>query len=153
MEEERSAELDISSAPLDVNFDNKMTSQSSLKSQKRVDRQRRRAERRKNRSLAQQNALSAQQQEQKQEQDNAKPQLKRRKSLPGFLGKHRHEIQTWLKHYLYMHARADDAGVQYIKDMDDSQRAKFYQEYIDIAEFLDSLKTYLDEEISSSKCK
>lgn len=53
------------------------------------------------------------------------PKPKRRKSLPGFLGKHRHEIHVWLKHYLFMHSRADDAGVQYIRDMDDEQRAKF----------------------------
>jgi len=79
-------------------------------------------------------------------QDTPKP--KRRKSLPGFLGKHRHEIDMWLRHYLFMHPRADDAGVPYIKEMDDEQRAKFVQEYIDIAEFLDKLKEYLDEERS-----
>lgn len=66
--------------------------------------------------------------------------------MPGFLGKYRHEIHAWLKHYLFMHSRADDAGVQYIRDMDDEQRAKFVQEYVDVAEFLDKLKEYLDEE-------
>ena len=58
---------------------------------------------------------------------------------------------------MFIRTRADDAGVQCLRDMDDAKRAKFEQEYIDIAEFLDKLAEYLEEEhmkaTSPSECK
>ena len=74
------------------------------KSQKRAERQQRRAERRLNRQKL------IEQQVQVQEQ-------KKKKSLPGFLGKYRHEIGSWLRHYMTLMIKAEDAGIPYIKDM------------------------------------
>jgi hypothetical protein len=47
---------------------------------------------------------------------------------------------------MFIRARADDEGLQCIRDMDDAKRVKFEQEYLDIAEFLDKLAEYLEEE-------
>ena len=100
------------------------------KSQKRTDRQRRRQERR----------------EAKKTPTETVPTEKKKKSLPGFLAKHRHELKEWLRHYMTLICKSDDFGVPYVRNMTRDQRNEFIQEYVDVSEFLTALGEYLDEE-------
>lgn len=104
------------------------------KSQKRAERQRRRAERRQARHDA---AVPP---------EKSDPEAKRRKSLPGYLAKHRKEISAWLRHYMTLICKADDAGVPYVKDMTRDERNDLIQEYVDVSEFRLKLDEYLKAE-------
>lgn len=79
---------------------------------------------------------------------NAEPvaEVKKKKSLPGYIAKYRHEIHEWLRHYMTLICKADDAGVPYIRNMTRDERNDFIQEYVDISEFLTGLDEYLEEE-------
>ena len=109
------------------------------KSQKRAERQRRRAERRQARHDA---AVPP---------EKPDPETKRRKSLPGYLAKHRREISTWLKHYMTLICKADDEGVPYVRDMTRDERNGLIQEYVDVSEFRQGLDDYLKEEDSKNQ--
>ena len=100
------------------------------KSQKRADRQRRRQERREARGTPTETV----------------PTEKKKKSLPGFLAKYRHELKEWLRHYMTLICKSDDFGVPYVRNMTRDQRNEFIQEYVDVSEFLTALGEYLDEE-------
>ena len=102
-------------------------------SQKRPDRQRRRAERRiKREETANPGEI---------------PSLPRkRKSLPGYMAKYRREISLWLRHYMTLICKADDAGLSCVKDMSRDERNRMIQEYIDVSEFKNGLDGYLKEE-------
>ena len=104
------------------------------KSQKRAERQRRRAERRQERHDA---AIP---------KPRPDPETKRRKSLPGYLAKHRREISAWLRHYMTLICKADDAGVSYVRNMTRDERNDLIQEYVDVSEFRSKLDEYLKEE-------
>ena len=104
------------------------------KSQKRADRQRRRQERREARKASVGTPMEA------------VPTEKKKKSLPGFLAKHRHELKEWLRHYMALICKSDDFGVPYVRDMTRDQRNNLVQEYVDVAEFLTALGEYLAEE-------
>lgn len=104
------------------------------KSQKRADRQRRRQERREARKASAGTPMET------------VPTEKKKKSLPGFLAKHRHELKEWLRHYMALICKSDDFGVPYVRDMTRDQRNNLVQEYVDVAEFLTALGEYLAEE-------
>ena len=99
------------------------------KSQKRADRQRRRQERRNAKKAAE-----------------TVPAEKKRKSLPGFLAKRRHEIKEWLRHYMTLICKSDDFGVPYVRNMARDRRNALIQEYVNVSEFLTALEDYLEEE-------
>ena len=112
------------------------------KSQKRADRQRRRQERREARRKPTETTT---------ETSVGTPMEtvlieKKKKSLPGFLAKHRHELKEWLRHYMTLICKSDDFGVPYVRDMTRDQRNNLVQEYVDVAEFLTALGEYLAEE-------
>lgn len=111
------------------------------KSQKRVERQKRREERRKERESKKNGAVKAE----------PAAEVKKKKSLPGYVAKYRHEIHEWLRHYMTLICKADDAGVPYVKNMTRNERNDFIQEYVDISEFLTGLDEYLEEEKEKAK--
>lgn len=91
------------------------------KSQKRIDRQRRRQERREARRKPTETTT---------ETPVGTPTEtvqteKKKKSLPGFLAKHRHELKEWLRHYMTLICKSDDFGVPYVRDMTRDQRNEF----------------------------
>lgn len=104
------------------------------KSQKRADRQRRRQERREARRKPAETPAETVSAE------------KKKKSLPGFLAKYRHELKEWLRHYMTLICKSDDFGVPYVRDITGDRRKNLVQEYVDVAEFLTALCVYLDEE-------
>jgi len=110
------------------------TGENTEKSQKRAERQRRRAERRQIRHDA------------AAPKPKPDPEAKRRKSLPGYLAKYRREISAWLRHYMTLICKADDAGVSYVRNMTRDERNDLIQEYVDVSEFRSRLDDYLKEE-------
>lgn len=66
--------------------------------------------------------------------------------MPGFLGKHKHEILLWMKDFMRLMNLADDAGLPFIKQMSREQRNKFLQEYVDVSEFRMELERRLADE-------
>ena len=83
------------------------------KSQKRADRQRRRQERREARKASAGTPTET------------VPTEKKKKSLPGFLAKHRYELKEWLRHYMTLICKSDDFGVPYVSNMTRDQRNEF----------------------------
>ena len=75
-----------------------------------------------------------------------KAEEKKKKSLPGFLAKYRHQIHEWLHHYMALFCKAEDEQIPYFKDMTREERNKAIQEYVDISEFKTMLEEYLKEE-------
>lgn len=113
------------------------TSLDNAKSQRRIERQKRREERRRSR------------QKLVELQSQVEP-TKKRKSLPGFLGKHRHEISQWLRHYMLLIVKADDAQIPWLKEMPREERNKLINEYVEVSTFRTELDSYLeDEELES----
>ena len=76
---------------------------------------------------------------------------KKKKSLPGFLAKYRHEIDVWLHHYMILFCKAEDEQISYFKEMTREQRNKAIQEYVDVSEFKSMLEAYLKEEELNKK--
>lgn len=113
----------------------------SGKSQKRKDRQQRRAERRK---------LKAEKLKSGKLKDGTTEaaavsgngdvqQVKKSKSLPGFLAKHSAEICSWLRAYLTLRMRSDDAGIEWIREMSAEERKAWIDEHVAVSEFIDAV--------------
>lgn len=102
----------------------------SRKSQKREERRKRREERRLSRRTPPPG------------QDGAKPERPRRKSLPAYMAKNQQRIRGWLKDYLTLLNRADDAGVPYVME----RRLRLKDDYVEISWFLDGVERPLEED-------
>ena len=62
------------------------------------------------------------------------------KSLPGFLAKNVDLICDWLYEYCALFQKADDAGIDYIKNMEREKRNKLVQDYVDMHVFIELVK-------------
>ena len=91
------------------------------KSQKRIDRQRRRQERREARRKPTETTAETP----VGTPTETVPTEKKKKSLPGFLAKHRYELKEWLRHYMTLICKSDDFGVPYVRNMTRDQRNEF----------------------------
>lgn len=109
------------------------------KSQKRKDRQARREEKRKEKAKLQHEAEID---ELKNEIEKVKTlRLKaNKKSLPGFLAKNAEVICQWLRSYMKLFIAADDIGLLNLDRLNEADRQRMVQEYIDIAEFISLVK-------------
>lgn len=73
------------------------------------------------------------------------------KSLPGFLAKNVDIVCKWLKEYCILFQKAEDAGIDYFKEMNRSDRDTLIQDYVDIHVFLETINTIKnDNEIDKS---
>lgn len=66
-------------------------------------------------------------------------QVKKSKSLPGFLAKHSAEICSWLHAYLTLRMRSDDAGIEWIREMSAEERKAWIDEHVAVSEFIDAV--------------
>lgn len=114
------------------------------RSQKRKDRQERKHERqmrrkRENLEIGEKTLENGRNGENPEESSPEEPK-RRRKTLPGYLAKNSAEICRWLRNYLYLFMKADDAHIGFLDGIPRERRDELVQEYVDVRNFVSNVE-------------
>lgn len=68
------------------------------------------------------------------------PPKKRKKTLPGYMAKNAETVCRWLRNYMYLFCKVDDAQIGFLDGIPRERRNELVQEYVDVATFVKNVE-------------
>ena len=62
------------------------------------------------------------------------------KTLPGYMAKNADLVCRWLRNYMYLFCKVDDAQIGFLDGIPREMRNELVQEYVDVATFVENVR-------------
>ena len=84
---------------------------------------------------------------------SATPKRTRRKSLPGYMAKNAPRVCRWLRDFMYLFVKVDDAQIGFLDGIPRDRRDRLVQEYVDVSTFVQNVENMLSGNVQKPVIK